>query len=478
MTAKRKWSKAKVIVAIRERHRRGLSMTGVNRKDAKLYTATQRYFGGWHNAVSAAGLKPKLRRRWSKQIVIREIEARHRQGLPMANVNKHDGSLAGAAYQYFGSWNNALVAAGLPPKKRQWSRQRVIDEVRAWKARGLPTTRIWKEFPSLGTAARKYIGGWHEVMKAAGFESTPPKKWSPQRVIKELQAWHRQGLPKKYMGAEYRGLPGAVQRYFGNWKTALEAAGLKPHRQGKWSKQRIVQKIQNRRIRGLPIRSAMKQKKALRDAATRCFGNWPNALEAAGLLRPEDKPKPRQTWSEERVIAAIRKRHEKGLPLTSVHKDDVALSRAAIRHFGSWCNAVMAAGFQPTQRRWDKTLVVDEIRYRHQRGMTASSVWRDDSGLFCAGKRYFGSWQAAMFAAGLSESPKPKPKVRWSKQRVIEELRARHEAGRPLSCAFPANSRLCDAAKYYLGGWRNALAAAGIDPRATNSTYRKKAKGR
>jgi len=74
----------------------------------------KRYFGTWREAVRAAGCEP-ARRRWSKEVVIKEIRERCRRNLPLSSILfKQDGPLAGAATRLFGSWRAALDAAGIP----------------------------------------------------------------------------------------------------------------------------------------------------------------------------------------------------------------------------------------------------------------------------------------------------------------------------------------------------------------------------
>jgi hypothetical protein len=474
--SQRRWSKQAVIDAIRQRHREGLPMTAVGRRDSALHAAALRHWGGWRRAMVAAGLQPEVRKTWSREIIVRQIQERHRKGLTLANLAEHDGALSSAAYLYFGSWNEALRAAGLKPKQPKWDRQRVIDEVRAWHASGRPLAKIWTEYQGLGAAARRHIGCWHEVLTAAGLASKPQKKWSPQRVIKELQAWRREGLPRNAMGDKYQGLKSAVQRYFGRWSDALAAAGLEPLQRRKWSRQRVIQAIQNRHVRGLPTQRSAQQSRTLADAATRYFGNWPNALEAAGVLPAREKPKPREKWSKASVIAAIQDRHERGLPLANVRKDNASLSNAAMRYFGGWREAMIAAGLQPQQRCWDRQRIIAEIQLRQRRGQTINGVWRDDGSLHCAARHHFGSWHDALLAAGLaSADERPRPR-RWSRQRVIDEIQALYREGLPLTCTWPANRFLAGAAKRHLGGWGKALAAAGITPQEARRTIQKRPK--
>jgi hypothetical protein len=87
--------------------------------------------------------------------------------------------------------------------------------------------------------------------------------------------------------------------------------------------------------------------------------------------------------------------------------------------------------------------------------------------LALAVKRTFGSWRQAMIALELISDTNPPVRSRkWDSQRVLESIRLRHREGKPLhykAIHVDANPLIC-AARHYFGSWRNALAAAGVEP--------------
>ncbi len=412
----RKFTRQEVIKAIESRHRQGMSLTNVWREDKPLYAAAKKHFDLWSKALAAAGFQKKVHRRWSRQIVIKEIQARYQQGASMRNVSRHDGALCSTAYSYFGSWNNALVAAGLEPTEKRWSKQRVIDEILAWSKRDSPKCSVWKDSVGLASAAKRYCGGRNNAMVAAGLEPRPQEKWSKERVIKELHVLRGDGLHGNALREKHPKLIAAAGRHFGGMKNALSAAGLEPICRGKWSRTRVVKELQNRHIRGLPLHGVRVQRSSLASAAHRHFHAWSDALVAAGLLREDEKPRPKMRWSKERVMERIKARYDRGLPMTNIGRDDMALALAARKHFRNWRSALVAAGL--------------------------GSEWI--------------------------------PTKKWSKQRVIGEIRERARRGRSLSSGRSGSRPLVAAAGYYLGGWRKALAAAGITPEEAQRTYEKK----
>ena len=98
------------------------------------------------------------RRTWSKERVAQSILARQRQGLPLATIYQDDINLYAAGKRYFGTWNKALQAAGLPEHKKRWSRKAVVCAILARQRQGLPLLDADRHDPTLAMAARRYFG--------------------------------------------------------------------------------------------------------------------------------------------------------------------------------------------------------------------------------------------------------------------------------------------------------------------------------
>lgn len=82
----------------------------------------------------------------------------------------------------------------------------------------------------------------------------------------------------------------------------------------------------------------------------------------------------RKRWSKALVIAALQERKAAGKALNyqAVVVDDERLAGAARRRFGSWDAALVAAGLDPADirkcRTWTPDTVVAAIRTRHKQG--------------------------------------------------------------------------------------------------------------
>jgi len=149
---------------------------------------------------------------------------------------------------------------------------------------------------------------------------------------------------------------------------------------------------------------------ALLRAATRYFGSWKAAVEHAGLDYEEIRRY--KTWTKERILERIRELHQQGIDLSWRHVStqvDPQLAAAATKrkHFGSWKNAIQAAGLDyggiRRYRQWDEQSVIDRVRQLHAEGrdLNAKSVEELDITLITAARRRFESWDKALTAAGL-----------------------------------------------------------------------------
>ncbi len=123
---KQKWSKEKIVETIKDLKRQNtdISASNISKNFIPLFTAacSRRYFSSWANAVKAAGIDyeqileaGKTRRRkkltkWSKEQVLEEIRKAESQNLLTTYRDRL--ALYSAARREFGSWKQALEAAG------------------------------------------------------------------------------------------------------------------------------------------------------------------------------------------------------------------------------------------------------------------------------------------------------------------------------------------------------------------------------
>lgn len=274
----------------------------------------------------------------------------------------------------------------------------------------------------------------------------------------------------------------------------------------RWTRQEIIRSILRREAAGLQLSLGGEAPvdQALYQAASRVFGTWRNAVMAAGIS-PE-KARSHESWRPARILAEIRALARRRRPLrpNELKREHGSLMRAARSFYGSWAAAIIAAGADPVRLRtfppWTKDRIIEAILTRALRNESLRSHSVRPKSLASAGIRIFGSWAQALAAAGLdprryrqpypdasqgimasSPSRREKPPIANhakkkpvaksspypSDESVLNAIRTRINERRPNSAmpVYRENLPLYRAARRLFGSWRNALAAAGLDPR-------------
>lgn len=180
----------------------------------------------------------------------------------------------------------------------------------------------------------------------------------------------------------------------------------------KWSKDTIAGEIQRLYQTGANLNYAgvAAEEVALLRAATRYFGSWRTAIEYAGLNY--DDIRRYKTWTQDRILERILELNAAGEDLSWRHVSiavDPQLAAAATKHnhFGSWRAAVTAAGLDYSQirryREWDAKMIEQRLRDLYAQGidLNARHMEEYDITLITAARRRFDSWDAALTAAGL-----------------------------------------------------------------------------
>ena len=114
----------------------------------------------------------------------------------------------------------------------------------------------------------------------------------------------------------------------------------------KWSKEKILRRIKilSKQCRTFTPAYAFYHHRNLYQAGIRHFGSWRKALKAAGLGKGFRRER---RWYKEKIIAEIQKYAKRKILLNhnNIARRSRRLVQAAIRYFGGWGKAVIAAGF-------------------------------------------------------------------------------------------------------------------------------------
>lgn len=123
-----------------------------------------------------------------------------------------------------------------------------------------------------------------------------------------------------------------------------------------------------------------------------------------------------------------------------------------------------------SRRLWTRESIVDAIRIeaRSGRPLSYSQIQGRMPTLLRAAERIFGSWGAAVEAAGFDYSSVRRYRV-WTREHVVERIRELHRQGHNLNWRHVATQLDPSLAAAVLhahrfNSWTEALEAAGLDP--------------
>lgn len=160
----------------------------------------------------------------------------------------------------------------------------------------------------------------------------------------------------------------------------------------------------------------------------------------------------------ETVLVELRRRARRGKSLGSGANRGDWLYAAACLHFGSWGAAVAAAGFDYDEIK-TRPMTAEEVTCRIQELATSGDrlVATAHPKLARAALCHFGTWKKALSAAGHADA-----NLKWTKERVIEGIRSRQEQGKPVNSVqmMKHDKNLYAAGRRRFGDWATALDAA------------------
>ncbi|MFB6298200.1 MAG: homing endonuclease associated repeat-containing protein [Salinirussus sp.] len=203
-----------------------------------------------------------------------------------------------------------------------------------------------------------YFDTWDEALTAAGLETTTTTRAD---LIEELHSIQDSiGQPSSWAAAISDHGTEALSRYyaeFGDLDSALEAAGIDPERPSPISKDEITEEISRLATDGTPPTTDQMDAEGAYSARTCAdrFGTWNEAVRAAGYepLTTSDERTEKELLEEIERLA-----DEGGGPPTAPTTRDMRehgkyTASVYFRRFESWNEAVRKAGFTPNERVLD-----------------------------------------------------------------------------------------------------------------------------
>jgi len=144
------------------------------------------------------------------------------------------------------------------------------------------------------------------------------------------------------------------------------------------------------------------------------------------------------------VLRAIRRLHRLGQPMnySAVRRIDSRLLARACKRFGSWDAALKAAGLAPQAirrcPRWSKAAILQQLRelYAKRLFVNVRALCQKFPLLYGACLRHFGGGRAAIEAAGIDyQQLLGEQPDRWTKPKILAEIRRRDQQGKTLCLA-------------------------------------------
>lgn len=387
---KRDWSPQLTLQRIKEREKAGLSLNiqQVLRHDSSLFRNAERFFGSWSGALNAAGIeyskyhKKKPQGYWTETRIISEIARLAKEGrdLSRLEVARDFPGLVSIADQKMAGWYRAIELAGFDRLKFEqqkpkgyWNEKSIVEQISALHDNGedLSYASVRQNHLPLTSAAERLFGNWYNATEAAGIpiEKIQRRKtneyWTKEVIKNAIIEMKDNGedLSGTSVSKKNSKLHSAAIRSFGGWYNALEASGIsskdirKQKPAGYWTKTRIIDMIRDFQTRGQPLNAQHinKNHRALYSESLIHFTSWNKALEAAGVNREDVAIF--NKWSKEKVIQTIKTLHDQGEDLSLTHMKQTQgrlLGIAITTYFGTWENAIEAAGFDYGQirRNW------------------------------------------------------------------------------------------------------------------------------
>lgn len=264
-----------------------------------VYTAR---FGSWNEALSAVDLTPNVNQSISESDLISDLQrvSDEIERTPTAaEIGDYSKYSIGPYKTHFGSWNGALEAAGLSVNhNRGIANSELIKHLQkvAEDFGKAPTREEMKREGDYSVSTYELrFGTWNGALEEASLSLNKISKIGEEDLRSELQRLADElGRTPSYpeMGELGKYDPTVYEDYFGTWNESLDAAGLSIRKRYNIEKSDLITAFQDlaAELGTRPsAKDMMKQGKYNWKAYRRAFGSWDEAVAAAGF-EPYEAP--------------------------------------------------------------------------------------------------------------------------------------------------------------------------------------------
>jgi hypothetical protein len=245
------WSLEYALDRLWEFHRRGWALNSeeVQRRERPIFSYVLNLGWAWDEVLQMLGLPPEQVRKQAvgqhltKRDVLRGLRNRTREGksVTYTAVEREDLRLCNAARRHFGSYEGALRAAGIDPKRVRLKTPRYTEKdieklgVEMQRVASLQGPERAKAASELKKRYRSLVynrlGNWKKAcrkFRVAESELAVHPYATKRHVIEGLRRWSLScpGGGVKHVIREDRTLHTAIYRFFGSWAAATKAANV------------------------------------------------------------------------------------------------------------------------------------------------------------------------------------------------------------------------------------------------------------
>lgn len=370
-------------------------------------------FGSWNRAIEAAGYTPNVVSSLTQQELLDDLQqtADKLGSVPTtADQNAHGNFCPQTFKNKFGSWNQAIKQAGYEPNLRKdITDEELLEDLRRVgdALRSSPTVA---DYDSEGKFSRKTVtkrfDSWNQALKQAGFRLN--KEAPCEDLVADLKEVGR-SLGRVPTVEDYRRhgkySTTLISERFGSWNKALDEAEYSINKRHNIPREELLEDLEqvNKLLSGPPTMGEYNLKgKFSTGPFLNLFGSWNDALEAAGF-----EPNRRRDISDsellenlKHVAASINK------PPTIVEYElhgDYSPSTLS-NSFDTWNKALREAGYQPNTIR-DISTEVLLSNLQHVGNLIESVPTIVDYDVYgeygsATLSHKFGSWNSALKEAG------------------------------------------------------------------------------
>jgi hypothetical protein len=277
---------------------------------------------------------------------------------------------------YFDSIGAARRTSRIPEpvplggKRQRWDELRVVAEIEELDRSGASIAASKVTNPLL-KAAKRYFGSWKEAVEAAGHDYDDVRlqrePYTKKEILDALRTLAASDPEMGWSDLHQLSFAPTVTRLFGSFEVALQRATLPAwpvrERYAALSRSDVIAEIQRRDAKGEDTNweAVNTDDHRLWYSGVLHFGDWHRAIEVAGV----DAEHHNRHWTPESLLEALAERDRRGLSLKpeDVRRDDSRLYASTLANFGSYVQAVQQVAPTPwALTKWTQRSVIERLR--------------------------------------------------------------------------------------------------------------------